>query len=371
MRLRRAFFGLLLSLPFFCQTALSDAPRALAYMGWWLPDSWRAAPLGALDRVLFFEVKVDASGAIKDRHGWPDQWTELQAALEKHQTPLDLTITLLDPVTFNSVFSSEDAIQRLLNDAVNLGSGRGVSGIQLDIEIYELINPDQILRYRRFVADLSKRLRALSPARSLSVFFPMGAVSQIYDAATLAQIDWLVLQGYDSHWAGSKNAGPIASLQGPEAVTWEKGVTQVSALGMARENMVISFPLYGYEWPVKGSKPRSATTGKGVNTTFASLPRGLMAQYNPVSVQDQVQNYGSTYDATSGSSYYHYKQKNGQWVEGWYEDWWSLDRKSRYLTSEQLGGIAFFIIGYDGGQLVQHFLRSRGPRGTPRPLGTP
>jgi len=313
---------------------------------------------------------VDASGAIKERHGWPDHWVELQQALEKHQTPLDLTITLLEPATFNSVFSSDSAEQRLLEEAVNLGNGAGVAGIQLDVEIYEPVSSERIARYRNFVVELSKRLHALSPARSLSVFFPMGASSQIYDAVTLAHVDRLVLQGYDSHWTGSKNAGPVAPLRGPEAVTWEKGVAQVLSLGVARKNIVMSFPLYGYEWAVRGTKLRGATTGKGVTTTFAPLPRSLATEF-PVSVQSQVQQHGSVFDGASGSSYYRYKQANGQWMEGWFEDWWSLESKSRFLVNEQLGGIAFFILGYDNDQLVNHFLRQRGARALPTSVNAP
>lgn len=356
---------------FMCMAATVDArPQALAYIGWWLPDSWRSAPLGELDRVLFFELNVDPSGAIKERHGWPQEWAELQEALQKHKTPLDLTITLLEPATFNSVFSSGDAVQKLLDDVIDLGSGTGVAGIQLDVEIYELMAPDRMVRYRGFVADLSKRLRALSPARNLSVFFPMGGSSQLYDAATLAHVDRLVLQGYDAHWTGSKNAGPIAPLRGSDAVTWEKGVAQVVSLGVAKKNIVLGFPLYGYEWPVTGAKHRGVTTGKGAATTFAALPQSLLAEF-PVNIQSRVRQYGAFYDAPSESSYYRYQQVNGQWIEGWFEDWGSLDRKSSYLVKEQLGGIAFFLLGYDGGQLVEHYLRQRGPRVAPLAVAAP
>jgi hypothetical protein len=57
-------------------------------------------------------------------------------------------------------------------------------------------------------------------------------------------------------------------------------------------------------------------------------------------------------------------------MEGWFEDWWALDRKIDFLIDKKLGGIAFFLIGYDGGQLVDFFMhqRSRVPSGTPRLL---
>ena len=61
----------------------------------------------------------------------------------------------------------------------------------------------------------------------------------------------------------------------------------------------------------------------------------------------------------SGSSYYQFKRKNGEFVEGWFEDERAIRRKSDYLEDEKLGGMAFFPLGYDGGQLVELFLRRR------------
>jgi spore germination protein len=125
--------------------------------------------------------------------------------------------------------------------------------------------------------------------------------------------------------------------------------------------LLLSFPLYGYEWQVKGRKLRSATIGQGIHTSFAPIPAGLLPDFQ-FNVQDQVRQYGATHDPVSGSSYYQFKRKNGQFVEGWFEDWWTLGRKSDYLADEQLGGIAFFMLGYDNGQLVDYFLRRRGPK---------
>ena len=342
-------------------SATIAAPKAWGYIGWWLPDSWRSAPLKEFDRLLFFELKVETNGSIVERHGWPEQWSDLQQALKKNMTPLDLTFTLLDPGAFNSLFSSSSATQRFLDEATALGSGVDVAGIQLDVEMYGFVHPGTIDRYRNFVQALSKRLRQQSPPRNLSVFFPMGVESDLYDEATLAQVDHLVLQGYDAHWPGSKVAGPVAPLMGDEAVTWEKAVAKGFSLKVPKERLLLGFPLYGYEWQVKGRKLRSATLGKGVSTTFAPLAGGPLPDFQ-FNVQQQVQQYGATHDPASGSSYYQFKRKNGQFVEGWFEDWWALGRKTDFLVNEQLGGIAFFLLGYDDGQLVDYFFQRRGSR---------
>ena len=350
----------LLSVLLFCGTGASaETPKAWGYLGWWLPQSWRSVPLGQLDRLLFFELKVAPNGAIAERHGWPEQWADLRLAVQQNNTPLDLTLTLFDSAIFNTLFSSSEATQRLLIEASSLAGQSGVAGLQLDFEIYSLAQPQAIERYRAFVRELSVRLRQQVPPRNLSVFHPIGGTSVLYDAVTLAQVDHVVLQGYDAHWLDSKTAGPVAPLSGNEAVTWEKALAIGLGLGVPKERLLLSFPLYGYEWQVKTHKLRSASLGKGSITSFAPIPVNSPPEL-PFNVQDRVRQYGASHDPLSGSSYYQFRGKDGQFVEGWFEDWWALGRKIDFLVDRQLGGAAFFLLGYDNGQLVNYFLQRRG-----------
>ena len=354
----------LLSVLLICGSdANAEMSKAWGYVGWWLPQSWRSVPLDQLDRLLFFELKVSPNGAIAERNGWPEQWADLRLAVEQNNTPLDLTLTLFKLATFNTLFSSSEAVQRLLVEASSLADQPGVAGLQLDFEIYNLAQPQAIERYRAFVRELSARLRQQVPPRNLSVFLPIGGESLLYDAATLAQVDHVVLQGYDAHWRESKTAGPVAPLHGNEAVTWEKARAIGLALGVPKERLLLSFPLYGYEWQVKTRELRSATFGKGRTTSFAPIPVDSPPDL-PFNVRDRVRQYGATNDPVSGSSYYQFRGSEGQFVEGWFEDWWALGRKIDFLADRQLGGIAFFLLGYDGNELVNHFLRRRGPRGS-------
>lgn len=347
--------------------ALADAPKAWGYVGWWLPEGWRSIPLDEIDRLLFVEIKVDGTGNIVQRNGWPEQWTELRNAAQRHKTPLDLTLTLQDPANFDILFSSPAATQRLLDETTGLANQVGVSGLQLDFEIYTRAQPQAIERYQGFVRELARRLHQLTPPSNLSVFFPMGGESALYDAPTLASLDHVMLQGYDTHWPGSSAAGPVAPLIGNEFTTWTKGVAQAAALGVPKERMLLGFPLFGYEWQVKGPALRSPTIGQGISTTFAPVATNLLRGME-INIRDRVRQYGATHHSSTGSAYYQFKNESGQFFEGWFEDWWSLTRKTDYLVSEKLGGIAFFLLGYDNGQLVNYFLMRRGHRSRPDPI---
>lgn len=356
MILRLLHALLLAALLFLHGAAAAASPQAWAYAGWWLPDGWRTVELQRLDRLLFFELKVSASGTIAERHGWPEQWEDLRAAAKRHAVPLDLTLTLLNAKEFDKLFSSPAAVERLLEEATALANGDGVAGLQLDFEVYEALRPAALQNARAFVRDLAARLRQQSPARSISVFLPVGGQAQLYDAATLAHADHVVLQGYDAHWPTSKAAGPLAPLDGGEAVTWKKAVALASDLHVPPDRMLLGFPLFGYEWPVKTKSVRSETTGPAQSASFAPLASGPVAGVD-IDVQHRVTRYGAVHEPVSASSYYRFRNEHGRLFEGWFEDWWSLNRKCDYLKQEKVRGIAFFMLGYDGGQLIGHYLQ--------------
>lgn len=338
--------------------SLAADPRAWGYVGWWLPQSWRSVPMEEFDRILFFDLKVNGDGAIGERHDWPDGWGDLLKEVKVRQKSLDIVLTMFAPEDFNHLFSSVEAMQRLMDEATSLAGPTGVAGLQLDFEIYDLAGPQPIENFRTFLRMLSTNLHQMSPPRSLSVFLPVGAEPTLYDSDSLGVVDYVVLQGYDVHWRGSKMAGPVAPLAGDDIWTWEKMVKRGDSLGVARSKLMLGFPLFGYEWPVKGIKQRSSTLGVGSTTSFAPLPLDLRGEMR-FSVQERVREFGAIHDPLSGSSHYHFKGGDGQFIEGWFEDWWSLGRKIDYLISEKIGGIAFFLLGYDGGHLVNFFVHER------------
>jgi spore germination protein len=346
----------------------ADKPLAWAYMAWWMPDSWRNPALEKLDRILFFELTVKANGHIDSRHGWPEQWGEFRHAMKHRGTPIDLTLTLFEPKALTALFSSPGARARLLKEAVALASHEDVSGLQLDFEVYDPVPAATLAGLRLFMRELAQALHHMTPAKHISVFLPIGGASTLYDEETLAHVDNVVLQGYDSHWLSGPTAGPLSPLSGDEAVTWEKALAKGVELNVPRAKMLFSFPLYGYEWPVRGSKARGATAGPGAEVSFAPLKPGLVPAIK-LNVQDRIAQYGAQRDTQSGSVYYQFKAGQGRHVEGWFEDAWSLERKTDFLKHAALGGMAFFVLGYDGDELVKKYLDAVGSPGTAAPRG--
>lgn len=338
------------------------------YLAWWMPESWRNAQFMQLDRVLFFGLDVGADGAISERHGWPHRWSALRSAVTTNSRApaLDLTLTLFNEQQFAEVFTDESSTGRLLDSALALASDSAVSGLHIDFEVYGAVAALPLQRFRTFVVQLSRLLHALKPARTLSVFVPIGGNVQIYDRSALKSSDYVVLQGYDAHWHLSKHAGPVAPLEGAHAVTWRRALNQALELGVARQRLLLSYPLFAYEWPMADGNPRGLTQGAGKRTTLAPVD----STYLPLirtNVRDRVQQHRSHQDAESGSMYYQFRE-HGQWHAGWYEGLWSLQRKAAFIEHEKLAGCVFFALGYDRGEMVSAQLQRRGAKRASVPL---
>lgn len=341
-----------------CSSTSATRLQTWGYQAYWLPEGWRSTPTEQLDRILFFELKMDAKGNVIERNGWPERWQTLRSGAKEHHVPLDLTLTLFDTTTFETLFSSRRATAHLLAVAVDLARHDDVAGLHLDVEMYNRIRPATLVRFQQFVRDLSDQLQQLSAPRTLSVFFPIGGASALYDRATLLKVAHVVVQGYDAHSSDSQYAGPVAPLGGDDEGTWIKAVGQVSALGVPRERMILGFPLFGYEWRVRDKTMRSKTIGAGVPTSFAPLPAESTSEITR-HVQTDAKLRATRHEAQSGSAFYRTTDRHGHQIEGWFEDKKSLVQKSDYLSEQQLGGIAFFALGYDDGELVNYFLQHR------------
>jgi spore germination protein len=344
-------------------TLASSSHKAWVYQAWWLPESWKKAPLEKIDRVLFFEIKVNPNGSITEKNGWPEKWFDLSAALKTANTPLDLTLTLLNAKDFQTVFSSEQATATLLTEAANLASDKSVSGLHLDFEVYTDLPELVQKRFQKFVIDLAKKLRSTIPLKNLSVFLPIGGSAQIYSTQSLQQVNQVIAQGYDAHWANSPNAGPVAPLDGPSPVTWKKAVAQASALGIKPKNLLMSYPFYGYEWKTSSKNIQGNTIASGTTTTLMPTSTANLPDVR-VNVQDRIKVFKSNNDSLSASSFYQF-QADGQWVTGWYEGQWALNQKIKFMHKQNIAGMAFFVLGYDDGKLLDAFLWH-----TPKPPAT-
>jgi spore germination protein YaaH len=320
--------------------------RIWGYYPWWLREHWRGRKLSFYEGLNFFHLDIADDARLPQRHGWPEEWQALRTALRAQGQALHLSVTLFEAARFERLFTDERRRARLLAALLELAPT--CDGVHLDFEVFDPASAAALAGLRQFCRALRDGLRARPAPVALSAFGVMGARTELYDRATLALFDQVVVQGYDSHHADSARAGPVAPLRGPYAVTWENTLRHYLALGVDRRQLFFGLPFFGYEWPTTSDAVGAATRGKGTEVTYA-LKDPVRLPDIRISARERVAAHGLRRDGVSGSPYYTFRDAAGGWRQGWFEDEASLGEKLAFARREALGGVAVFPVGYDDG----------------------
>ena len=321
-----------------------DRPFVAGYHVYWAEDAWTDYPMDALDELFFFELEVGADGWILDPHGWPAEWRGMVETAAEAGVQVVPTVSMHDPEAFTALFRDASRVDVLVETLMDLLAGTPtLSGLHLDVEVFQRVSLEARDGYTAFVAQLADRMRALHPRLSLSVFVLAFDDDDVYNERALGQIaDFIVVQGYDYHSMGSATAGPVAAVRGWDRLSWEGVLRRFDAFGVPRRKILMSVPLYGYEWPVASEEPGAETLAPGVPVPYtapaAVLPEAPRAL-------ERVEEHGLRRDPVSGSPYYVFRT-DGMWVQGWFEDDESLRLKYAFVRENGLGGIALFPLAY-------------------------
>lgn len=324
--------------------AAQSAPGALGYLPWWIAPGWKALSAPKLDRIALFDATIGVEGGVAARD-W-DKHAPLTDA------PLDLTLTLFEQAHFDALFSDESRRARLLAAVAALLGQRFVSGIQLDIEGYAEARPAALAGFRRWLAQLDDQRRKLG--KHLSAFYSASDSFRPYDRVAAQRIDYWVAQIYDAHWPESKVTGPLVTRNTQNAAAVPRALARLAALGVAPGKVLLSVPLYGWEWPADSEHPGAASRGRARLLTFTDTPPQLMPN-DRLAASALAREHGLRRDAEE-TPYYAYRD-GAQWKQGWYEDVRSLTRKLAPERAQGYGGLAFFPLGYDKGEIVEPMLR--------------
>ncbi len=324
--------------------------RVMGYYAWWMGDVWKSTDLSLYDRLIFFTLRPDSSGRITETHGWPEAWEGLIDAAGDAGTAIVPTVAVMDGALIRSLFTDSLRSEVLLKEIMDLLRVPDVDGVHLDVELFEEGSAAIRDGYSSFVEALDVRMSVEFPEKDLSIFMPAFDQSGIFDEIRLAKAaDVLVVQGYDLHWLTGPVAGPVATLRGWKGANWKSIVDRYLAHGVPLDKVVMAIPYFGYEWPTESDEVGSPTRGPGQKITLIPVDSMLLPLIQ-ISALDRIRQYGGVRDSISGSPYYVFESEDG-WYQGWFEDAVSLREKSVFLRESGLGGVAVFLIGYDGGRL--------------------
>ena len=200
----------------------------------------------------------------------------------------------------------------------------GIDGINVD---FEKVSQDAGQDYIQFIRELSVECRARGLVLSVDNYVPRNFNAHYEWKEQGVMADYVIIMGYDEHWAGGEEAGSVASLGYVEEGI-AKMVEEVPA-----QKVINAVPLYTRIWT---TSPEGAVSSRAVGIRAAS---------------DFLNQNGAVYawDESTSQNYAQFDTPEGL-CQVWLEDEQSLAAKVDVMKNYGLGGIAAWKLGFDEGR---------------------
>lgn len=225
-----------------------------------------------------------------------------------------------DSIDMYAILSSTSTRAKLIENLVNTALEYGIDGINVD---FEQISMDCGEHYIEFIRELSIPCRKNGIVLSIDNYVPTGYTDH-YDRKEQGVVaDYVIIMGYDEHYAGSEEAGSVASIDFVESGI-EKTVEQVPA-----NKVINAIPFYTRIWETTGSTISSQAVGM-------EMAEEYVAAHNVAVEWDDTtcQNYG---EYKSGDTLY----------QVWLEDEESIRVKLNIMDKYGIGGVAAWRLGFE------------------------
>ena len=250
----------------------------------------------------------------------------VDTAHSNHMEVWPLVDNFSENIDFATVMNSTSARNKIENQLIAAAIEYSFDGINVD---FENISEDAADGYIQFMRELSVMCRKNGIVLSVDVPVPMDFTAH-YNRKALGEVcDYLMIMGYDEHYAGSEEAGTVASL------SFEEEGIQNTLQEVAAEKVVSGIPFYTRLW--------CTTTNEDGTTTVTSEAMG-MNQAQQTLENNQVE---ASWDETTGQNYAQFNGESGELYQIWLEDTESLTRKLELIKNYDLGGVAEWKLGLE------------------------
>lgn len=209
---------------------------------------------------------------------------------------------------------------RVINEVVGLAGQYGLDGINVDIEgLGEADGPNFV----EFVREICIACRRAGLISSVNNYVPYN-FNDYYDLEEQAAFaDYVVIMGYDEHFAGSEEAGSVASI-GYVEYGIQEALKEVPA-----ERLINGIPFYTRGWTTKDGQVSSVVLDMVEAREFVKKHK-MKEEWNN----------------TAGQNYAE-KQSGSKLYQIWLEDKKSVGRKLDVMEDHGLAGLAVWVLGLE------------------------
>ena len=227
-------------------------------------------------------------------------------------------------VDSTTLLASRAARQKVQNYLIGQAKEIGFDGINID---FEGIAQEAGCDYVQFIRELSILCRKNGIILSVDVPVPMD-FSKYYNREELGNVcDYVIMMGYDEHYAGSDIVGSVASMDFEETGI-QNMLTEVS-----KDKLISAIPFYTRLWYTE-----TLADGTANVTSEAYSMDNIEALRTEKGVT-------ATYDESTGQQYAEWTDSDGKFCQVWLEDENSIAARAALVSKYELSGIAEWVLG--------------------------
>lgn len=237
------------------------------------------------------------------------------------------------------IFSHAASRQTLITNLITSAMEYKIDGINID---FEKITSDAGPHYVQFLRELSIQCRANNLVLSIDNYVPREHTAHYNREEQGRVADYVIIMGYDEHYAGSEQSGSVASIG-----FVKEGIEETLKV-VPKEKVINALPFYTRVWietpkTAENNDSENAVAeaaGEYIPYTVTSDAMGMQAAL------DYVANAGCTptWDEVTQQNYAEF-QKDGLTYKVWLEDDTSITAKMQAIQSYQIAGVAGWKLG--------------------------
>lgn len=239
-----------------------------------------------------------------------------------HQAGLEvwgLVDNFTNQVDTLTVLSNTQSRANMISQLITEAQNSGLDGINVD---FEQITEEMSDHYIQFIRELSVECRKNQIVLSVDNYVP-GFTSHYNREEQGIVADYVIIMGYDEHFAGSEEAGSVASID-----FVREGITE-TVKEVPKEKVINGLPFFTRLWIESSSGLTSQAIGmQEAETAVANA--GVTASWD----EETQQNYAEW--TADGNTY-----------KIWLEDEQSLEAKLKVMQEYDLAGAAAWKLGFE------------------------
>lgn len=246
------------------------------------------------------------------------------------------TINNVDNTDVNceEVLSHTSKRQHLVEQLIANATKYELDGINVDIEA---LNPSVGDSYIQFIRELSVKCNEKNLVLSVDNYVPSEYTAFYNRGEQALYADYVVIMGYDEHYAGS-DAGSVSSIG------WLTEGVENTLAKVPAEQVILGMPFYTRLWEVSPKDGSEATTenDNGLEYNVKSTVYGMNGGYEAVKSAKAKAEWNSE----SGQDY-------AEWTKGestfkiWLENEKSTEERLKLVSDKSLAGAAYWKSGLE------------------------